>query len=193
MMGVLPAGRGAPMRIGIKTKLDYADYADLPSDGHRYEILDGDLTMTPAPSPRHQRVSRRLQRALEDHFQARDLGEVFNAPIDVILTDRDVVQPDLVVVAEPAQVSARGIEGPPLLVVEVLSPATRTRDRTVKARRYAELGVPHYWLVDPEGRRVECYRLEAGAYALACEAADDATLAHPAWPDLAIPLGALWR
>ena len=181
------------MISGIKQKLDYDDYAGIPPDRNRYEILEGELYVTPAPSPLHQRVSKRLQRQLEAYFEAGGLGEVFNAPIDLILTHHDVVQPDLVVVAEPRQVSARGIEGAPLLVVEVLSPSTRTQDRTVKARRYAALGIPHYWIVDPEARRIECYRIDAGGYAAIREVEGDATLAPSDWPGLAIALADLWR
>ena len=130
------------MAVTLKRRLDYEDYAGIPPDRNRYEIIDGQLFVTPAPSPIHQRVSRRLQRTLEDYFHGRGLGEVFNAPIDLILTFHDVVQPDLVV-ATPAQVSARGIEGVPLLVVEILSPSTAKQDRTVKAKLYAALGVVH--------------------------------------------------
>ena len=174
------------MMPGLKPKLHYSDYASIPPDGKRYEIIDGDLYVTPAPSPLHQRMSRRLQRQLEDYFDARALGEVFNAPIDVILTDRDVVQPDLVVVANPAQVSNRGIEGAPLLVVEILSPSTRTQDRTIKTERYAALGVRHYWIVDPEQRRLECYLSEAGGYRLVAQCGAEGALRHPEWPDLVI-------
>ena len=127
----------------VEAKLDDEDYAGIPPDRNRYDIIDGNLFVTPAPSPVHQRVSRRLQRMLEDYFHARGLGEVFNAPIDLILTPHDVVQPDLVV-ATAGQVSARGIEGAPLLVVEILSPSTASQDRTVKAQRYAALGAVHY-------------------------------------------------
>ncbi len=181
------------MVTGLKQKLDYEDYARIPPDRNRYELLEGDLYWTPAPSPLHQRVSKRLQRQLETYFEARGLGEVFNAPIDVILTRQDVVQPDLVVVTNPAQVSARGIEGPPALLVEVLSPSTRDYDRTAKARRYAALGVPHYWLVDPGALRVECYRAQAGAYSLVLEGQGDASLAHPDWPGLVVALPELWK
>jgi Uma2 family endonuclease len=181
------------MITGLKRKLDYEDYARIPPDRNRYELLDGDLCVTPAPSPLHQRVSKRLQRLLEAYFEARGLGEVFSAPIDLILTNQDVVQPDIVVVTNPAQVSARAIEGPPALVVEVLSPSTRDHDRTAKARRYAALGIAHYWLVDPDSSRVECYRAQAGAYVLVVEGHGEASLAHPDWPDLSLPLADLWR
>lgn len=181
------------MITGLKQKLDYADYARIPPDRNRYELLEGDLCVTPAPSPLHQRISRRLQRHLEDYFHARGLGEVFNAPIDLILTPHDVVQPDLVVVTDPAQVSGRGIEGSPALVVEVLSPSTRDHDRTAKARRYAALGIRHYWLVDPETSRIECYRGEAGAYTLVVQAESGAVLSHPDWPGLGLSLADLWR
>ena len=127
----------------LKTKLEYSDYVHIPSDGKRYELLEGDLHVTPAPSPLHQRVSKRLQRMLEAYFEETGRGEVFNALIDVILTNQDVVQPDLVLVTNAEQISKRGIEGPPLLLVEVLSPSTREYDRTAKANRYAMLGV--FW------------------------------------------------
>ena len=176
----------------LTRKLEYADYAALPDDGRRYEVIDGELWVMAAPSPLHQRVSKRLQRQLEAYFEGRGLGEVFNAPIDLILGSHDVLQPDLMVVLDPAQVSRRAIEGAPALVVETLSPSTRERDAAVKADRYAALGVVHYWLVDPEARRIECRRLESGAYTPAVEGQGDAVLTAPGWPDLTVDLTALW-
>jgi Uma2 family endonuclease len=181
------------MATRLKRKLDYEDYARLPDDGKRDEILDGELYVTPSPSPLHQRLSKRLQRRLEDYFEVGGLGEVFNAPIDVLLAQHDIVQPDLVIVTRPDQISSRAIEGAPLLVVEILSPATRRQDRGIKMRRYAELGVPHYWIVDPDGRTIECWRLERGEYHLVANAMVPDVLRHPDWPDLAIDLAALWR
>ncbi len=177
---------------GLKTKLDYTDYVHIPSDGKKYELLDGDLHVTPAPSPLHQRVSKRLQRMLEAYFEDTGRGEVFDAPIDVILSNQDVVQPDIVLVTNPEQVSKRGIEGPPLLLVEVLSPATKEYDRTSKAQRYAALGVRHYWIVDPEIQQVECYRLAKGTFELVVQALKTSALIHPDWPDLQIALPDLW-
>lgn len=181
------------MATPLTRKLDYEDYARLPDDGQRHEILDGQHCVTPAPSPLHQRVSKRLQRKLEDHFEARELGEVFDAPIDMILGRHDVAQPDILVVAEPAEVSGREIEGPPLLAVEVLSPSTRRHDEETKLRRYAALGIPHYWTVDPEGRWIRCHRLEGGAYRLVLTGEGDSAFTPPDWPELTIRLADLRR
>jgi Uma2 family endonuclease len=177
----------------LKRKLDYSDYLATPDDGRCYEILGGDLFVTPAPNPFHQRVSKRLQQQLMAYFERRSLGEVFNAPIDLILSLNDVAQPDLLVVADAGQVSRRGIEGAPLLVVEILSPATRGKDRGVKARRYAELGIAHYWIVDHEHKRLECYRLTEGTFRLLGDAQGNGNLAHPDWDGLVIDLTELWR
>jgi Uma2 family endonuclease len=182
------------MAIRLKRKLGYADYERLPDgNGKRYEILDGDLYVTPAPTPLHQRLSKRLQRQLENFFEARGLGEVFDAPIDLVLGDFDIVQPDLLIVADPGQVGERAIQRAPLLVVEILSPSTRAQDRGIKARRYADLGVRHYWILDPDWERLECLRLESGAYRPVVQVHAPETLAHPDWPDLVIDLGALFR
>ncbi len=180
------------MATCLKQILDYDDYAAIPPDGRRWELLEGEVHVTPAPSPRHQWASKKLQRQLEDYFEARGLGRVFNAPIDVILTPHDVVQPDLVVVTNPGQISARGIEGAPTLLVEVCSPSTVTYDRTTKSQRYAALGVAHLWFLDPDGHRLECFRLEAGIWRPVVEGDGDRTVEHPDWPDLAIRLGDLW-
>jgi Uma2 family endonuclease len=181
-----------PMETGVKAKLDYSDYLVAPDDGKRYEILDGDLCVTPAPSPRHQNISWLLECELDRYFGARGIGKMFHAPIDVILGKHDVVQPDIVVVADPGRVSGRGIEGAPLLAVEILSPSTGSRDRGLKAQRYARLGVLHYWLVDPEARSIEALRAVDGQFRRAAYAEGEATLHHPDWEGLAIDLAPLW-
>lgn len=172
------------MATGIKTRLDYGDYCAIPSDGKRYELLDGEVYVTPAPGPLHQRLLLRLARALEDYFGAR--AEVFIAPIDVIFSPHDIVQPDIVVVENSAQVSQRGIEGPPLLVVEVLSPATAAYDRSVKSRHYAANGVRHYWILDPPARMLECYRSEGAVLQLVASATAETRLVHPDLPEFTL-------
>lgn len=176
----------------LKRKLTYADLQVTPDDGRRYELVRGALLVTPSPRPRHQRISRKLTRLLEDYFDRIGRGEVFVAPTDVILTDEDVFVPDLLVVGDPKDVTDRAIEAPPILVVEILSPSTRKRDRGMKAERYAELGVPQYWIVDPEQERAECYRLEGGVFRLIAAGDGSATLAHPDWDGLVLDLGVLW-
>jgi len=181
------------MASELKRKLDYSDLQTTPDDGKRYELVRGDLLVTPSPTPVHQRVSKRLQAVLMEYFEGRAIGEVFDAPIDLILTNQDVFVPDLLVVTNPDHVSGRGIEGPPLLIVEILSPSTRKQDRGLKAQRYAELGVAHYWIVDPDRKRVECSRLEEGVFRPRTDAEGDARLEHPDWPGLVVDLAALWR
>lgn len=177
-----------------RTVLTYEDYAALPDDGRRYEIHDGELSVTPAPGTRHQRISGRLSDLLRAHVQAMGLGEVLYAPVDVILTRTSVVQPDLIYIA-PAQasrVSARGIEGAPTLAIEILSPSTTTIDRSTKLQLYARYGVPYYWIVDPEARTLEAYELAEGAYHLVTRAAGDAAVSLPPLSDLAFVPDSLW-
>ena len=175
-----------------RRKLDYSYILGTPNDGKRYELVDGELFVNPAPSKIHQRISRRLQRQLEDYFHDRKLGEVFNAPLDVVLTPHDVFEPDLLVVGDPDQTTTRNVEKPPLLVVEILSPSTRTVDRGVKFRRYAELGIQHCWIVDPERERMECFRLRSGTYRMVIEGEGDTKLDHLDWDGLVIDLAVLW-
>ena len=127
------------------------------------------------------------------YFHERALGEVFDAPVDLILTGSDVFVPDLVVTTDPGSPSGRGIEKPPLLVVEILSPSTRKVDRGVKAQRYAELGVQHYWLVDPDRQTLEYHRLRDGVFERVTEGQGNSTLTHPDWDGLSIDLARLWR
>jgi Uma2 family endonuclease len=172
--------------------LVYDDLARFPDDGLRRELLEGVLYVTPSPTTLHQRVSKRLQRQLEDFFEPRGLGEVFDAPTDVILSARDVLVPDLVV-ATPGQIALRAIEGAPLLAIEILSPSSVDADRRRKPRRLAAFQAPHYWIVDLEARAIECYRLTGESHELVLRASGDETLRHPDWPELRVDLAALWR
>ena len=182
----------ARQELTLPRRVTYQDYRRFPDDGKRYEILEGEIYMTPAPTPRHQFASKRLQRVLEDYFEGPRGCLVFNAPIDVILAENDVVQPDLVVVAQGPQISARGIEGAPLVLVEILSPANPEYDRATKARRYAIRGVPHYWIVDPDARRIECYRLDGATYRLTASADRGNVLPVAEFDGLTLPLRTFW-
>lgn len=180
------------MSHSLKRKLSYSDLPEWPADGKRYELIRGELFVNPSPVPIHQRISRKLVRRLEDYFHPGGLGEVFDAPIDLILTDHDVFVPDILVVSRAEHISQRGIEQPPVLVIEILSPSNARLDRKLKFKRYAELGVAHYWIVDPAKRRVECFKLEVGSFQPRISAEGNATLAHPDFDGLTIDLATLW-
>ena len=159
-----------PMHIpNGKIVLTYEDYVLLPNDGKRYEVLEGELTVTPASSTKHQTASGNLFVLLSQHIKERDLGKLFHAPIDLILESTSVLQPDLLFVSKARQsiITERAIEGTPDLVVEILSPTTSRIDRVTKAQIYARHSVPVYWIVDPEREAIEIYLLEANGYRLA--------------------------
>jgi Uma2 family endonuclease len=144
----------------------YKDYAALPDDGHRYEIVDGVLYMAPSPNKEHQNAAFEIASYLRTHIKLTGLGQVYIAPFDVELNHRTVVQPDVIVVLTPHLdiITESRIIGAPDLVVEVSSPGTVGHDRTNKQSAYARAGVPEYWIADPWSRTVEVLTLGAGAY-----------------------------
>jgi Uma2 family endonuclease len=181
-----------------RTALTYRDYEALPNDGRRYEIHDGELSVTPSPSLEHQIISIRLIAALLKWVDANPGGLLLHAPLDVILTDSpgetSIVQPDILYLAPDrlALASTRGIEGGPTLAVEILSPSTRTIDRATKRRLYARYGVPYLWLVDPEARVVEVFALENDRYVLAGRASGPDPIDLPPFTGLALVPDSLW-
>jgi Uma2 family endonuclease len=176
-----------------KTMLTADDYFAMPDDGKQYELLAGELYVNPSPSWQHQDAAKRLFRQLDEFFEGKGLGEVFFAPLGVVLGQHDVAEPDLLVVADPSQFSQRGIEGAPLLVVEILSPSNARHDRVTKAARYLALGVKHYWIVDPQKRHLLCQRAEGGRWVVVAEGLDDSRVCDPSWPTLALDMRRLWR
>jgi len=154
------------------------------------------LVRDPSPNVMHQRVSRRLQRILDDYVATSDPeGEIFDAPLDVTLHDTTVVQPDLLYVSggQSEIVREARIDGAPTLMVEVLSPTSGRKDRIKKLQIYQQAGVRHYWIVDPEERTLQCHSLREGAYALVAVGMDDEIVEPPGFPGLVIPLKALWN
>lgn len=174
--------------------LTYADYLELPNDRNRYEILEGELAVSPAPGTLHQRVLLRLSRRLADFAERNRLGEVLVAPCDVLLSDTTVVQPDLLYVSRARRqiVEAAFVRGAPDLVVEIISPTSARTDREVKKQLYARYSVPHYWIFDPAGRVAEGNILENGAYRAAASASGGEEFAAPPFSKLRIPLSLLW-
>ncbi len=175
--------------------LTYDDLQSLPEDGCRYEILEGELTVTPAPTTAHQRISRNLEFVLHAHVMAGDLGEVFDAPIDVVFDRGTVMQPDLVFVSQARLgiVRERCIDGAPDLVIEILSPGTERRDRGAKQQIYERYGVTHYWRVDPASQSLTELVLREGAYVLRGAHGSGEDFRSLLFPELAIDLALAFR
>lgn len=175
--------------------LTFDDYLELPNDRNRYELLEGELEVTPAPSPGHQRVLGRFFYLMYGHVQRQALGTVLMAPCDVRLSDITVVQPDLLFVAQQRQaiILPQYVQGPPDLVVEVVSRGTVRMDREIKRQLYARHRVPHYWVIVPERRVALAYVLDGESYRQALLVQGGETFSAAPLPDLLIPLGELWE
>ena len=141
----------------LKRQWTAAERDELPDDGNRYEVIDGELFVTPAPSLTHQEAVLRLSRLIADYLENEPVGYAVVAPADVVFSARRAVQPDLFVLPPAGGRRARHFEevGRVLLAVEVLSPATARTDRVAKRTLYREEGVPEYWIVDLDSRIIE--------------------------------------
>jgi Uma2 family endonuclease len=148
---VLPRGR----------PLTREDLDAMPDDGHRYELIDGTLIVTPAPSPLHQTVSAALHLTLAAACPSE--LKVLYAPLDVVLAIDTVVQPDLLV-ARRVDFTRRDLPVAPLLALEILSPSTRLFDLDLKRARYEKAGCPSYWVVDPDVPSLRAWTLREGEY-----------------------------
>jgi len=139
-----------------KTRLTYEDYRQLPA-GLRYELVEGDLRMMSSPGTRHQEISKRLLGLFLEQIEKKGLGKVYQAPYDVILSEHNVVQPDLLFVSRDRLgiITPENVQGAPDLVVEILSESTQRWDRETKRRIYARYGVREMWIVDPAAEIVE--------------------------------------
>ncbi len=167
-------------------KNSWADYQKWPSD-KRWEIIDGRAYAMTAPTTIHQSICGELYVALHGHFKGRSC-QVFISPVDVKLSEHDVVQPDLLVACHPDRVLRTHVEGPPDLVVEVLSPSTYRHDRVRKMRLYARAGVKEYWLLDSEGAIAEVLLLDGENYTFAGVFGYEDQLWSPTFPELRINL-----
>lgn len=171
-------------------RLTVEDYLSFPEDGKRHEIIDGEHYMTPAPNVRHQEISKRLEMALIAFVEEKGLGKVFDAPIDVVFSEHDVVQPDIIYISKANSriITEQNIQGSPDLIVEILSENSLKADKVVKKRTYARYGVKEYWIVDPTLNRVEVYRLGKEGYRLARTLEEKETLTSRLLPELKIDL-----
>ncbi len=145
----------------------YADYARLPDNGMRYEVIKRELFNSPAPTTKHQLVSLNLAAALHQFVKKHKLGVVFEAPTDVLLLDlASPVQPDILFIPQEkrSMIKANFIEGVPALIVEILSPSNPEHDQQRKFLLYAQAGVAEYWIVDPTSCAVDIFVLRGNAY-----------------------------
>ncbi|MBA2278719.1 MAG: Uma2 family endonuclease [Chloroflexia bacterium] len=147
--------------------LTYDDLCRMPDDGQRYEIIGGQLIVSPSPVRAHQELLGDLYAVIRSHVRRHRLGMVYFAPVDVRLSPHDVVQLDLLFIREDRLdiYKARGdVKGPPDLVVEIISPSSEKTDPGRKFDLYAASGVPEYWLADPATHRFQLFVLHDGRY-----------------------------
>ena len=180
-------------------KYTYDDLLTFPDDGLRREIIDGELYVTPSPATQHQVIVGNVYYLLRRHLAAHPAGHIFLAPLDVVFSKFDVVEPDLLFVSNARRgvVTRKNIQGSPDLAIEVLSPGTRRTDEMAKRRLYERFDVLEYWLIDAEIEAVKIYRRPAtgvpfervGEYTL--EAGDQ--IASPLFPDLYVPLSDIFQ
>jgi Uma2 family endonuclease len=190
MIGTNPG----PNSSTVTTKFTYEDYLKT-SDDERYELLDGELIIMPAPSIAHQHVAMKLGTRLDTFVEEGNLGVVFSAPTDVVLSETDVVQPDLLFISlERAHtIMPANIQGAPDLIVEIRSDSTAERDETLKRILYAQHDVKEYWLVDPEDMTIIVLCLGEGGYAEAATYTVGQTLTSPALEGFSVNLDEIFR
>ena len=174
-------------------KLTYADLEQTPDDGRRYEIIDGCLFVTPAPWTKHQRVVLNIAVVLRAAEEA-GYGQVYVAPVDVVFDWHNVVEPDVLFISRERleQVTLKNIQGPPNLVIEVLSSGTRRRDLREKLQLYERFGVPHYWVVDTEEETVRCFAWQDGRYVEQATLRPGQRLSSPLFPGIEADVRALF-
>ncbi len=184
----------SPYNLSDKKLYTYEDYARLPA-GAGYQLIGGALIVTPAPGKRHQYIAMKIVKLFDDYVESNQLGEVSMAPRDVCFGPHDIYQPDILFIAkERLAISAEDkVNGPPDLVVEILSPSTAYYDLRKKYRIYEKYGVKEYWIVDPEEQSVEIYQLTDGMFRLAERQVNDGEIASRLLPELAVPLAILFK
>jgi Uma2 family endonuclease len=181
------------VRDSISRRLTYEDFLRFPEDGLRHELIDGEHFVTPAPSRKHQLASANLTYFLVGFLRRNPLGHVFAAPFDVVLSNEDVVEPDLLYISHERAgiLNEQNARGTPDLVIEILSEGTRRIDETRKLKLYERTGVREYWMLDPVRETARVYRRDGDRLVLAQELSAVARdlLETPLLPGLEIPLG----
>ena len=179
-------------------KLTYDDFVLFPDDGKRHELIDGEHYVTPSPNTKHQRVAGSLHLLIGSWLEDHRIGQIFFAPYDVVFSEFDVVEPDLLYLSNEraAQViTPLHAKGVPELVIEIASKGTRKRDETIKRRLYERSGVSEYWVVDPVIDVIRLYRLETDRFGRPLELSREAgdVLTTLLLPGLELPLTRIFR
>ena len=190
-----------PTRSGVPDpglKLTYDDFLLFPDDGRRHELIDGEHYVTPSPNVRHQEILGRLYLLIGTWLQGHRVGKIFVAPLDVLFSRFDVVEPDLLYVSNEraAEVlSVQHLTGAPDLVIEIASPGTRNRDETIKRRLYERSSVTEYWVVDPDIDVIRIYRRSGERFERPVELSREAddVLTTALLPGLEMPLARVFR
>jgi Uma2 family endonuclease len=179
-------------------KLTYDDFVLFPDDGRRHELIDGEHYVTPSPNTTHQQISGNLYLLIRGWLEEHPIGRVFYAPYDIVFSNFDVVEPDLIYLSNEraAQViTEKHARGVPELVVEIASPGTRQRDETIKRRLYERSGVSEYWIVDPEIDVTRVYRRAGEGFGRPVELSRESgdVLTSPLLPGVELPLARVFR
>lgn len=179
-------------------KLTYEDFVLFPDDRKRHELIDGEHVVTPSPNTKHQAISVNLTGMIWTYLQDRPIGRVFAAPFDVVFSNFDVVEPDVLYLSNErlaGVLTPEHVKGAPDLVVEIGSKGTRKRDETIKRRLYERFGVAEYWVIDPELDLVKVYRRAGERYERVAELAleNGDVLTTPLLPGLEVPLAKIFE
>jgi Uma2 family endonuclease len=173
-------------------KLTYDDFVHFPDDGKRHELIDGEHYVTASPNRTHQAIVREILGSIWSYLKSHPVGQIYGAPFDVVFSDFDVVEPDLLYVSNERSrvLTEKNVQGAPDLVVEVGSPATRRRDEKTKLQLYERFGVSEYWVVDPDLDAIKVYRSVEGRYQRVAELTLEAhdVLTTPLLPGLQLAL-----
>jgi Uma2 family endonuclease len=173
------------------TKMTYEDLLLLPEDGLRHEIIDGEHYVNASPVTKHQRVSMRLIAEFNFYLREHPVGELFHAPLDIVFSQYDVVEPDLLYISNERReiITTKNIQGSPDLLVEILSESNRKYDEVTKRALYERTEVGEYWIVDPRRDAIQIFRRNAaGRYEIAANLSRNETLTSPLFPMLEIQL-----
>jgi len=192
------SGRDDMMRTTPGVKLTYDDFLLFPDDGKRHELIDGEHYVTPSPSRKHQAVVWNLAGIIAPYLESHPVGRAFVAPFDVIFSDFDVVEPDVLFISKARLeevLTTKNVRGAPNLVVEIASRSTRSRDETLKRKLYERFGVEEYWVIEPDDDTIVVYKYGDQGYRrefdLAATRGD--MLTTPLLPGLQLPLDRIFK